>query len=49
MSCHGIPETVISDNGSQFISDEYDKFVKSWGSDHDFSSLEYPQSNGIVE
>ena len=46
---HGIPETVISDNGPQFISDEYDKFVKSWGSDHDFSSLEYPQSNGMVE
>ena len=46
---HGIPETVISDNGPQFISDEYGKFAKSWGFDHDFSSPEYPQSNGMVE
>ena len=46
---HGIPETVISDNGPQFISDECDKFAKSWGFDHDFSSPGYPQSNGMVE
>ena len=46
---HRIPKTVISDNGPQFISDEHDKFVKSWGFDHNFSSPEYPQSNGIVE
>ena len=44
-----IPETVISDNGSQFISDEYDKFAKSWGFDHDLSNPEYPQTNGMVE
>ena len=48
-ACHGIPETVISDNGLQFISGEYDKFAKFWGFDHDFSSPEYPQSNGMVE
>ena len=46
---HDIPETVISDNGSQFISDEYVKFVKSWRFDHDFSSPEYPQSNDMIE
>ena len=46
---HHIPKTVISDNGPQFISDEHDKFMKSWGFDHNFSSPEYPQSNGIVE
>ena len=46
---HGIPETVISDNGPYFISDKYDKFAKSWGFDHDFSSPEYPKSNGMVE
>ena len=48
-ACHCIPETVISDNGPQFIFNEYDKFAKSWGFDHDFSSPEYPQSNGMVE
>ena len=46
---HGIPETVISDNGPQFISDEYDKSAKSWESYHNFSSSEYPESNGMVE
>ena len=48
-ACHGIPETVISHNEPQFISDEHDKFVKSWVFGHDFSSPEYPQSNGMVE
>ena len=48
-ACHDIPETVISHNEPQFISDKYDKFVKSWVFDHDFSSPEYPQSNGMVE
>ena len=46
---HGVPETVISDNGPQFISDKYDQFGKSWVLDHDFSSPEYPQGNGMVE
>ena len=46
---HGVPETVISDIGPQFISDKYDRFGKSWVLDHDFSSPEYPQSNGMVE
>ena len=46
---HGILETVISDNGPQFISDEYDKSAKSWESYHNFSSSEYPESNGMVE
>ena len=46
---HGVPETVISDNGPQFISGKYDKFGKSWVLDHDFSSPEYPQGNGMVE
>ena len=46
---HGVPETVISDIGPQFISDKYDRFGKSWVLDHDFSSPEYPQGNGMVE
>ena len=46
---HGIPETCVSDNGSQFISDEFKKFSRHWSFAHVTSSLAYPQSNGKVE
>ena len=46
---HGIPETCVSDNGSQFISEEFKKFSPHWSFAHVTSSLTYPQSNGKVE
>ena len=46
---HGIPQTVISDSGPQFILDKYYKFAKSWGFDHDFSCPKYSQSNAMAE
>ena len=53
----GIPEKVVSDNGSQYSntrnvfgdSHEFKKFAKSWGFQHITSSSEYPQSNGAAE
>ena len=53
----GIPEKVVSDNGSQHSntrnvfgdSHEFKKFAKSWGFQHITSSPEYPQSNGAAE
>jgi hypothetical protein len=53
----GIPEKVVSDNGSQYSntrnvfgdSHEFKKFAKSWGFQHITSSPEYPQSNGAAE
>ncbi|XP_048588958.1 uncharacterized protein LOC5502692 isoform X2 [Nematostella vectensis] len=30
---HGIPRTIVTDGGPQFISDEFDAFVKSYGID----------------
>ena len=49
LSRHGIPETIISDNGPQFKSHLYAEFIKKWEIQHKTSSPEYPQSNGMVE
>ena len=46
---HGIPETVISDNGPQYSSAEFSKFAQKWGFSHLTSSPKYPQSNGEAE
>ena len=46
---HGIPETVISDNGPQYSSAEFAKFAEDWGFTHIISSPKYPQSNGEAE
>lgn len=46
---HGIPDTVISDNGPQFTSEEFVKFSKTWEFEHITSSPGYPQSNGKAE
>ena len=45
----GIPKKVIPENGPEFSSSEYKRFAKDWAFDHDMSSLEYPQSNGLIE
>ena len=46
---HGIPETCVSDNGSQFTSTEFKEFGRHWNFVHVTSSPTYPQSNGKVE
>ena len=48
-SRHGIPETVISDNGSQYSSKQYKQFAREWQFSHKTSSPRYPQSNGLAE
>ena len=45
-SRHGLPETLHSDNGPQFRSQEMAKFTSSYGIRHVTSS---PQSNGMAE
>ena len=46
---HGIPETLISDNGPQYASAEFALFAKEWDFDHIKVSPRYAQSNGLAE
>ena len=46
---HGIPETVVSDNGPQCASYEFAQFASEEGFIHVTSSPRYPQSNGKAE
>ena len=42
-------EMLISNNGPQFVSDAFAKFVKAYGIKHVTSSPTYSQSNGLAE
>ncbi|XP_062523345.1 uncharacterized protein K02A2.6-like [Corticium candelabrum] len=46
---HGIPDELRSDNGPQFTSKEFARFVHESQFKHTTSSSHYPQSNGKVE
>lgn len=48
-SQHGIPETLISDNGPQFSSHEFDEFRQAWNFRHVTTSPYFPQANGEAE
>ena len=46
---HGAPATLITDNGTNFISSEFRRFQKSWDVNHITSSPRHHQSNGRAE
>ncbi|XP_016168998.1 uncharacterized protein LOC107611602 [Arachis ipaensis] len=45
----GIPEVVVSDNGTQFTDKKFVEFLTGLGIKQKFSSVEHPQTNGQVE
>lgn len=46
---HGTPEVLFGDNGPQFVSEEFKKFVADWDIKHVTASPYFPQSNGLAE
>ena len=49
LSRHGISDTVVSDNGPQFSSQEFHEFSLTWEFNHVTSSPHHPKSNGKAE
>ncbi len=48
-SLFGYPEILQTDNGSQFVSEEFESFLSNMGIKHSMSANYHPQSNGCVE
>lgn len=42
---YGVPEVVVSDNGSQFKGSEFNAFLTKYGISHMYTALYSPQSN----
>ena len=48
-ACHGIPDVVVTDNGPQYSSSEFETFAASYNFSHITSSPYYLRGNGEVE
>ena len=46
---HGLPVSIKSDNGPQFISQDFKEFVKEECIDHSTVTPLWPQANGEIE
>ena len=46
---HGLPKSIVSDNGSCFTSEAFSKFVKQNGIQHIRTAPYHPASNGLAE
>ena len=48
-STQGIPIELQTDNGTQYVSEQFREFTNDWDIKHVTSSPRYPQSNGLAE
>ena len=46
---HGVPVTLISDNGPNYTSEEFRQLTQAWDFQHLSASPHYPKSNGKAE
>lgn len=46
---HGIPSVCITDNGTNFVNKDFEKFSKEWNFTHKMSSPLHQQGNGKAE
>lgn len=49
IATHGVFDSIMTDNGPQFVSNEFKDFAAMYGFQHTTSSPHFPQSNGEVE
>ena len=45
----GLPEQIVSDNGPQFVSDEFSRFIRNNAIKHFRSAPYHPATNGAIE
>ena len=45
----GVPEMIVTDNGSGYVSSEFEQFLKSNGVKHTTSVPYHPASNGLAK
>ena len=48
-ACFGLPETIVTDNGSQFVSEEFFDFLSQNGVRLVQTAPKHPSSNGLAE
>jgi len=46
---HGVPYEIVTNNGPQFISHEFEAFCSDWGIKVSYFTPRYPQGNGQAE
>ncbi|VDL77978.1 unnamed protein product [Nippostrongylus brasiliensis] len=46
---YGLPQTIVSDNGTQFVSEQFKKMCEEGGISHIRTATYHPQSNGQAE